>query len=94
MKGEGDKMKKLLILFVILPLWLFAYSDNDLDGVEDKNDLCPNTSLIEIVDDTGCTIEYLTAPEKSASYDVVLEWGMPKIAPVAKRAKPTRKPYK
>ncbi len=88
MKGEGDKMKKLLILFVILPLWLLAYSDNDLDGVEDKNDLCPQTSLIEIVDNTGCTIEYLTAPDKSSSsYDVVFGVGYSKNSTNSKETK-------
>ncbi len=87
MKGEGDTMKKLLILFVMLPLWLFAYSDNDLDGVDDKDDLCPNTSLIEIVDDTGCTIEYLTAPDKSASYDVVFGVGYAKNSSSSQESK-------
>ena len=87
MKGEGDTMRKLLLLILLLPLWLFAYSDNDLDGVEDKDDLCPNTSLAEIVDDTGCTIEYLTAPDKSASYDVVFGVGYAKNSSSSQESK-------
>jgi hypothetical protein len=33
-----------------------------MDGVEDKDDKCPNTSFMELVDNSGCTIEYLTSP--------------------------------
>jgi len=76
MKGLGDTMKKLLLL-ILLPLLLSAYSDNDLDGVEDKDDLCPNTSLIELVDNHGCTIERLIETKKhdKSSYDIILGAG-------------------
>jgi len=71
-------MKKLL-LYMLLPLLLFSYNDNDLDGVEDENDLCPNTSLVELVDSNGCTIETLTPPVKvSASYDIIAGVGYSK----------------
>jgi len=33
--------------------------DDDLDGVENGDDLCPNSALIDIVDLTGCTVEKL-----------------------------------
>jgi hypothetical protein len=76
-------MRKLL-LCILFPFIVVAYNDNDLDGVEDKDDLCPNTSLVEIVDNTGCTIEKLIAPtpttptKKNSSYDVVLGVGYAK----------------
>ncbi len=34
---------------------LMAYSDADLDGVEDKSDRCPNTPITELVDQSGCS---------------------------------------
>jgi len=71
-------MKKVL-LFILLPLLLSAYSDNDLDGVEDKDDLCPNTSMTELVDNSGCTIERLIAPTTpSSSYDIIMGMGYSK----------------
>jgi hypothetical protein len=36
---------------------LFAYVDSDMDGVEDKDDLCPNTLMTDLVDLNGCTIK-------------------------------------
>jgi hypothetical protein len=48
---------------------LFAYTDSDMDGVEDKNDLCPNTPLTELVEITGCTIKNLVSPH---NFDIVI----------------------
>ena len=48
-------MKYLSILLLILPLSLFAYSDADMDGVEDALDRCPNTPLMDLVDINGCS---------------------------------------
>ena len=44
---------------LILPLFLLthtieAYEDNDLDGVDDTVDLCPDTSFEKLVDEYGC----------------------------------------
>ncbi len=61
MVGE-NKMYRLLTLFLILSISLIAYSDMDMDGVEDKDDQCPNTPLTELVDLTGCTIKNLKSP--------------------------------
>jgi len=49
-------MLKFLLLIITSQLILFAYSDYDLDGVEDANDRCPNTPFTELVDTYGCTI--------------------------------------
>jgi len=41
----------------------------DLDGVDDKNDQCPNTLLTELVDMTGCTIKNLVSNQH---FDIIL----------------------
>jgi hypothetical protein len=52
-------MKKIVLsLLCITSVTLFAL-DSDLDGVEDSRDLCPNTSMSELVSPTGCTIQTL-----------------------------------
>lgn len=35
-------------------LYAYAYSDYDVDGVEDRVDLCPNTPFDILVDEDGC----------------------------------------
>ena len=73
MSTWGDILKKILFLFLFVPLLLVAYSDSDLDGVSDKNDLCPHSSILDIVDQTGCTVEKLATPPKdSSSFDVIV----------------------
>jgi len=53
-------MSKIFLLFcVLLLLNLHAYSDYDLDGVEDERDKCPNTLFSELVDKNGCAIKNL-----------------------------------
>lgn len=55
-------MYKIIKLFLLLTITLVAYSDMDMDGVDDKNDQCPNSSLTELVDLSGCTIKELKSP--------------------------------
>ena len=63
-------MNKLVVfLMAVISVNLFAYSDYDMDGVDDKIDQCPNTSLSELVDVNGCTIKNLQSPH---NYDIVL----------------------
>ena len=49
----------------------------DLDGVDDKNDQCPNTSLTELVDMTGCTIKNLVSNQH---FDIILGGSRDKYA--------------
>lgn len=51
--------KKALFIIMAASLTLWAYSDYDMDGVEDNVDKCPNTSFNELVDIEGCTIKVL-----------------------------------
>lgn len=54
-------MKKSLLFLMlgVLSTGLLAYSDADMDGVEDRADKCPNTSLMDLVDINGCSKESL-----------------------------------
>jgi len=45
---------KLTFSIFILHSLLLGYEDSDIDGVEDANDLCPNTSFDKLVDKNGC----------------------------------------
>jgi hypothetical protein len=45
--------KKALILITAVSLSLLAYSDYDMDGVDDAVDKCPNTPFNELVDIRG-----------------------------------------
>ncbi len=42
---------------LLLSSSLLAYSDQDIDGVEDSKDLCPNTPFDIIVDERGCSYD-------------------------------------
>lgn len=53
--------KKALILITAASLSLSAYSDYDMDGVDDSNDRCPNTPFNELVDIKGCTVKTLAS---------------------------------
>ncbi len=47
----------LLKLLFLTTIFLFGYIDSDIDGVEDGDDLCPNTPFDKIVDENGCDEE-------------------------------------
>lgn len=49
------------LLVVFLASSLFAYVDNDMDGVEDAMDTCPNTPFTDLVDINGCTKKSLVS---------------------------------
>ena len=41
----------------------FGFVDSDLDGVEDSRDQCPNTPILELVDERGCPIKEVIKPK-------------------------------
>jgi len=61
-------MKKLLLFFIMFSS-LFAYTDLDLDGVDDSKDRCLNTPFSDIVDKYGCTKKSLIS---NHHYDIVI----------------------
>ena len=62
-------MNKSALILVLLSLNLSAYSDYDMDGVDDKSDQCPNTPFNELVDSKGCSIKSLVSPHH---FDIIL----------------------
>ena len=64
-------MKKnlLFIMSILMTINLYAYTDNDMDGVDDAIDKCPNTPLTDLADINGCTKKSLISPH---SYDVII----------------------
>jgi len=68
-------MKRVLMLLMLgfASSSLMAYSDSDMDGVENSADQCPNTPLMDLVDIKGCPIKKLTPNKKSKShYDIIV----------------------
>ncbi len=71
-------MLRILTTIALLNMALFAFTDTDMDGVEDRADQCPNTSLMELVDISGCTIKSLENPHH---FDVILGASYSQISP-------------
>lgn len=70
---KGGNLIRGVIFFLLLPLLLFAYEDSDFDGVSDEHDLCPNSTMTDIVDMTGCTVEKLVLPKENLHhFDIVM----------------------
>ncbi len=65
-------MRRVPFLLLAGSIALFAYSDGDLDGVDDMVDLCPNTPIMDLVDPSGCTIRSLVREEH---FDIVVGAG-------------------
>jgi len=66
-------MKKTVIIYLLFSIILLAYNDSDFDGVADEHDLCPNSTMTDIVDLTGCTVEKLVLPKENLShFDIVM----------------------
>lgn len=62
--------KSLLFLALFLSASsLFAYTDSDMDGVENAIDQCPNTPFSDLVDIKGCTKKSLVSPHH---FDVII----------------------
>ena len=58
-----------ILLFVLVVASLSAYSDYDLDGVEDTKDRCPNSLMSELVDIKGCAVKSLESPY---NFDIIV----------------------
>lgn len=50
-------MMRFLAGMIVLAMPLMAFTDSDLDGVEDILDRCPATPSLELVGPDGCTLE-------------------------------------
>lgn len=69
---------KNIVTFILLCLFtttLFAYTDMDMDGVDDSIDKCPNTRLIDLVDINGCTKDTIKISKSAVTnthFDIVI----------------------
>jgi hypothetical protein len=63
-------MKFSLFLILALAANVFAYTDTDMDGVDDAQDRCPNTPMDELVNTQGCTLTSL-----KHQYDIIVGGG-------------------
>jgi len=59
-------------LSALLSSSLMAYSDSDMDGVEDSLDKCPNTPFTDLVNSNGCSIQKLTPKVNYHHFDVIV----------------------
>lgn len=62
-------MKRSYLVLLLLSTSLLAYTDSDMDGVEDAYDQCPQTLFSDLVDSNGCTIK---STQNIPHYDLVL----------------------
>lgn len=65
-------IKLLLFLSIMVSTPLFAYSDMDMDGVDDQDDHCPHTPFSTLVNTQGCAVKSLTSEHH---FDLILGGG-------------------
>ena len=75
-------MLRLPLSLILCSLSLFAFSDADLDGVDDSVDQCPGTSITELVDISGCTVKNLESPHH---FDIIMGASYSQISPIQER---------
>lgn len=75
-------MLRLPLSLMLCSLSLFAFSDADLDGVDDSVDQCPGTSITELVDISGCTVKNLESPHH---FDIIMGASYSQISPIQER---------
>ena len=64
-----------IAILIALPTLAKSFTDTDLDGVEDKLDICPNTPFLHTVDKNGCTITILKLPQERDTTSLILTLG-------------------
>jgi len=57
-------MRYTFLIILFTSILSATFLDDDMDGVENQDDLCPNTPFFAIVDKRGCTIKKLKVEEK------------------------------
>ncbi|BBG66497.1 hypothetical protein NNO_1794 [Hydrogenimonas sp.] len=61
-------MIRTIVAILLCSVALFAFTDSDLDGVDDSRDKCPNTPITDLVDANGCSVKSLITDER---YDII-----------------------
>jgi hypothetical protein len=67
-------MFRVFFLSFFLSQTLFAFVDDDIDGVENSFDLCPHTPFDVVVDETGCDKNRLFKGKLTFEIGVEAEW--------------------
>ncbi len=67
-----------LYLILLAPLLYGAFIDDDLDGVANEDDMCPNSALTDIVGMDGCKVEKIKF-KKDHHFDVSLGFSYSKF---------------
>ena len=67
-------MFRVFLLSFFLSQTLFAFVDDDIDGVENSFDLCPHTPFDVVVDETGCDKNRLFKGKLTFEIGVETEW--------------------
>lgn len=60
---------RIFLSLILISSIVFAYIDTDMDGVDDRVDQCPNSSIMDLVDINGCSEEAFTS---DYHYDIIL----------------------
>ena len=78
-KGKTMNIKHIFILCLIYtnaPASNAQIKDQDIDGVPDTLDQCPNTPFLNEVDKRGCTTTILTLPSETETDSLTLTVGL------------------
>ena len=79
MTSKKNFIKALLLLFLVGSLNAKVFLDNDLDGVANEDDKCPNSQITDIVDKDGCAKDKVTF-KKEQHIDVSIGVSRQKVA--------------
>ena len=72
-------IRKVLFLLLCTTVLLYAqFVDDDMDGVANEDDLCPNSALTDIVDAKGCAVDKVVF-KKEHHFDVTLGYSYSKL---------------
>ena len=72
-------LKKFFLVLLLTSVALqAAFLDDDMDGVANEDDRCPNSALTDIVDASGCEIEKVTF-KKEHHFDISLGYGYSRV---------------
>ena len=66
--------KNILTCLVLTQTYVYGipFADQDLDGVPDTIDKCPNTPFLNAVNKQGCTTTILLLPQETESKNIIL----------------------
>lgn len=77
---NSKSILKLLLLLVLITATTQAkiFLDNDLDGVANEDDKCPNSKITDIVNKDGCAVDKVVF-EKEKHIDISISYSQDKI---------------